>query len=133
MSNVWYSSEVAGTILVQCIPVLRPFLREVQRSLTSKRLPSDNSSAPTRSWAWTVSKMQDSSISEIPQSHLDLKALEGAGWTNGLNFGFNETKISSNTGLELGTIQTLDGEEKGGITRGRSFRTVTSQRSEHLF
>jgi hypothetical protein len=36
MSNIWYSSEVAGTILVQCIPILRPFLREVHTSFTSR-------------------------------------------------------------------------------------------------
>lgn len=36
MSNIWYSSEVAGTILVQCIPVLRPFLLEVHTTLTSR-------------------------------------------------------------------------------------------------
>ncbi|KAL5373774.1 hypothetical protein DPSP01_012466 [Paraphaeosphaeria sporulosa] len=132
ISNVWYSSEVAGTILVQCIPVLRPFLREVQRSFTSKRLPSE-STTPNRSWAWTVSKKRDSTIYDTPQIHMDFKALEGTGGTNGLNFGFNETKISSNAGLELETIRELESEEKGGITRGRSFRTVTSKRSEHLF
>jgi hypothetical protein len=38
MSNIWFSSEVAGTIMVQCIPVLRPFLREVHNSLTSQKL-----------------------------------------------------------------------------------------------
>jgi hypothetical protein len=129
ISNVWYSSEVAGTILVQCIPILRPFLREVHASLTSKRLPSETTSH--RSWAWSVSKKRDSTIPDIP--HIDLKLLDGAGGTNGLNFGFNETKISSNTGLELDTIREHDGEEKGGITRGRSFRTVTSKRSEHFF
>jgi hypothetical protein len=35
---VWYSAEVAGTIMVQCIPVMRPILGEVKTSLTSKRL-----------------------------------------------------------------------------------------------
>lgn len=64
---------------------------------------------------------------------MDIKALDTAGGTNGLNFGFNETKISSNPGLELETIPELEDGEKGGITRGRSFRTVTSKRSEHFF
>ncbi|KAJ4360792.1 uncharacterized protein N0V89_001359 [Didymosphaeria variabile] len=131
ISNVWYSSEVAGTILVQCIPVLRPFLREVHASLTSKRLPSEGTTS-RRSWAWTVSKKRDSTTPGTPI--MDLKALEGTSGMNGLNFGFNETKISSNNGLELETIRELDDEEKaGGITRGRSFRTVSSKRSEHLF
>lgn len=39
-SNIWYSSEIVGTIIVQCIPVLRPLLRDIKTSLTSKRLNS---------------------------------------------------------------------------------------------
>jgi len=39
-SNIWYSSEVVGTIIVQCIPVLRPLLRDIHTSLTSRRLDS---------------------------------------------------------------------------------------------
>jgi hypothetical protein len=41
-SNIWYSSEIVGTIIVQCIPVLRPLLRDIRTSLTSKKLPSIN-------------------------------------------------------------------------------------------
>ena len=53
---------------------------------------------------------------------------------NGLNFGFNETKITSNHGVELETIRELDVEDKtNGITRGRSFRTTSSKRSDHYF
>ena len=40
MSNIWYSSEIVGTIIVQCIPVLRPLLRDMKTSMTSKRLAS---------------------------------------------------------------------------------------------
>ncbi|OHE97026.1 hypothetical protein CORC01_07635 [Colletotrichum orchidophilum] len=40
LSQVWYSSEITGTIIVQCIPILRPILREIHTSLTSKRLGS---------------------------------------------------------------------------------------------
>lgn len=40
MSNIWYSSEITGTIIVQCIPVLRPLVQEVKVSLRSKRLGS---------------------------------------------------------------------------------------------
>jgi hypothetical protein len=40
MSNIWYSSEIVGTIIVQCIPVMRPYLRDLRTSLTSRRLTS---------------------------------------------------------------------------------------------
>lgn len=40
-SNIWYSSEVVGTIIVQCLPVMRPILREWKTSMTSKRLGSE--------------------------------------------------------------------------------------------
>lgn len=36
LSQVWYSSEIAGTIIVQCIPVLRPLVREMHASYGSK-------------------------------------------------------------------------------------------------
>ncbi|EOD44561.1 hypothetical protein GTA08_BOTSDO04664 [Neofusicoccum parvum] len=39
-SNIWYSSEVTGTIIVQCIPILRPLVRDIHTSLTSKKLTS---------------------------------------------------------------------------------------------
>lgn len=40
MSNIWYSSEITGTIIVQCIPVLRPLVQDIHTSLRSKRLGS---------------------------------------------------------------------------------------------
>lgn len=39
-SNIWYSSEIVGTIIVQCIPVLRPLIRDIKTSLTSRKLGS---------------------------------------------------------------------------------------------
>lgn len=39
-SNIWYSSEVVGTIIVQCIPVLRPLLRDMHVSLLSRQQDS---------------------------------------------------------------------------------------------
>ena len=36
MSNVWFSSEVAGTIMVQCIPVLRTLIADNRAPFTSK-------------------------------------------------------------------------------------------------
>ncbi|OJD32664.1 uncharacterized protein BKCO1_3700055 [Diplodia corticola] len=41
-SNVWYSSEVVGTIIVQCIPIMRPLLRDIHTTLTSKKLTSES-------------------------------------------------------------------------------------------
>ncbi|KAH8202188.1 hypothetical protein TruAng_003663 [Truncatella angustata] len=38
LSMVWYSAEVTGTIMVQCIPVMRPLLGEMKTSLASRRL-----------------------------------------------------------------------------------------------
>ncbi|VUC20987.1 unnamed protein product [Clonostachys rosea] len=40
LSQVWYSSEITGTIIVQCIPVLRPILQEFQSSIRSKTFNS---------------------------------------------------------------------------------------------
>jgi hypothetical protein len=43
---VWYSSEVTGTIIVQCIPMIRPLFRDIRTSLTSRQLAdSDNQRA----------------------------------------------------------------------------------------
>lgn len=35
-SMIWFSAEITGTIIVQCIPVLRPFLQEVHAAISSK-------------------------------------------------------------------------------------------------
>ncbi|KAK9777059.1 hypothetical protein SCAR479_06127 [Seiridium cardinale] len=50
MSNIWYSSEVAGTIMVQCIPVLRPLLKEMGNSLTSRKLASTEDQKTAATW-----------------------------------------------------------------------------------
>ncbi|CZR66573.1 related to integral membrane protein pth11 [Phialocephala subalpina] len=49
MSNIWYSAEVAGTIIVQCIPILRPFLRDMHTTLTSKKL-DDTENGQSATW-----------------------------------------------------------------------------------
>lgn len=36
MSAIWYSSEVAGTIIVQCVPVLRALVNDVRTTLPSR-------------------------------------------------------------------------------------------------
>lgn len=48
-SNIWYSSEIVGTIIVQCIPVLRPLIRDIHTSLTSRRLGSTVNATARRS------------------------------------------------------------------------------------
>ncbi|KAI1855683.1 hypothetical protein JX265_006087 [Neoarthrinium moseri] len=40
VSQVWYSSEVTGTIMVQCIPILRTIIKEIHTSLVTKKLES---------------------------------------------------------------------------------------------
>jgi len=42
MSAIWYSSEVAGTIIVQCVPVLRALISDVRSThpTSSRRLAS---------------------------------------------------------------------------------------------
>lgn len=37
---VWYSAEVAGTIIVQSIPLMRPLMNEMHTSLASRKLGS---------------------------------------------------------------------------------------------
>jgi len=55
LSQVWYSSEITGTIIVQCIPILRPVLRDVHNSLVSKKLSStgDRRSTTTVPSRWS--------------------------------------------------------------------------------
>ncbi|ESZ97602.1 hypothetical protein SBOR_2003 [Sclerotinia borealis F-4128] len=40
LSMVWYSAEVAGTIIVQSIPLMRPLVNDMHTSLASKKLSS---------------------------------------------------------------------------------------------
>jgi hypothetical protein len=53
-SNIWYSSEIVGTIIVQCIPVLRPLLRDMHTSMTSRKLASAGGDTKRRSKAPTT-------------------------------------------------------------------------------
>ncbi|KAH9832785.1 integral membrane [Teratosphaeria destructans] len=52
MSNIWYSSEVAGTIIVQCVPVLRPLLKELHSTLRSKKLASSSEEHALETGRW---------------------------------------------------------------------------------
>ncbi|QSZ35167.1 hypothetical protein DSL72_008034 [Monilinia vaccinii-corymbosi] len=40
LSMVWYSAEVAGTIIVQSIPLMRPLVHDMHTSLASRKLVS---------------------------------------------------------------------------------------------
>lgn len=50
VSQIWYSAEVSGTIMVQCVPVLRPFLKDLHTSFTSKRLDATEPSQAKSTW-----------------------------------------------------------------------------------
>ncbi|RDW56575.1 hypothetical protein BP6252_14080 [Coleophoma cylindrospora] len=49
MSNIWFSAEVAGTIIVQCIPILRPFIRDIRTMTTSRKLDDTENETTRRS------------------------------------------------------------------------------------
>ncbi|PVH98270.1 hypothetical protein DM02DRAFT_51978 [Periconia macrospinosa] len=110
LSNVWYSSEVAGTMIVQCVPVLRPFLRDFHQSITSKRIPSTDDPA-RRSFTWAVSNRslgKDLSNKDVASSSESAYSSSDntARLLNGFSFGFSETKISGGqANIELRTIQ----------------------------
>ncbi|KAH7021215.1 uncharacterized protein B0I36DRAFT_252528 [Microdochium trichocladiopsis] len=62
ISQVWYSSEVTGTIIVQCIPILRPVLRDVHNTLTSKKM---SSTGDRRSTTTLRSDLQNKGVDSI--------------------------------------------------------------------
>lgn len=39
---IWFSAEITGTIIVQCIPVLRPFLQEVHAAISQRTFGQSN-------------------------------------------------------------------------------------------
>ncbi|KAG4030322.1 hypothetical protein MFRU_012g00640 [Monilinia fructicola] len=51
MSMVWYSAEVAGTIIVQSIPLMRPLVNDMHTSLASRKLGSGAEATKRRSYA----------------------------------------------------------------------------------
>ncbi|ORY60240.1 uncharacterized protein BCR38DRAFT_350039 [Pseudomassariella vexata] len=48
MLIIWYQAEVAGTIIVQSIPVLRPLIQEIRTANTSRKLTSAEGRYTTR-------------------------------------------------------------------------------------
>lgn len=45
MSQIWYNSEITGTIIVQCIPILRPIIWQLHRNWTENRTRSTTTHA----------------------------------------------------------------------------------------
>lgn len=72
-SNIWYSSEIVGTIIVQCIPVLRPLLRDIKTSLTSKKLASTAEGTQRRSRYVFTCCFHHRRITNITQSPISLR------------------------------------------------------------
>lgn len=53
MITIWYSSEIAGTIIVQCIPILRPFLRDIKTTFMSWKIgDTEDTTVMTGSSTW---------------------------------------------------------------------------------
>lgn len=48
---IWYSAEVAGTIIVQCIPLMRPLVQDMHTSLASRKLCSTSAATNRKSYA----------------------------------------------------------------------------------
>lgn len=59
MSEIWYSGEVAGTIIVQCIPVLRPLLKDLHTTITSNRLTASGATRTIGGTTWRGSTLID--------------------------------------------------------------------------
>ncbi|KAH7007309.1 hypothetical protein EDB80DRAFT_613974 [Ilyonectria destructans] len=91
MSQVWYSSEVAGTIMVQCIPILRPILQSFHTSLTSKKLGS-TSDAQSTTW---LSKFSGNRVST---------RMDNNGNGNGATLVADERGLANNDRVELRDI-----------------------------
>lgn len=68
MSEIWYSAEVAGTIIVQCIPVLRPFIKDLHTSLTSRRLEATEPARSGDRSGWRGSTLVEKKGSILSQS-----------------------------------------------------------------
>ncbi|KAF4455731.1 hypothetical protein F53441_1930 [Fusarium austroafricanum] len=142
MSQIWYSSEVAGTIMVQCIPVLRPILRNFQRSYTSRRLDSQTGERKGSGWTWTRSSKHISTGPMTP-GHPPIVNTDNVELRNipeeqePVEFDFwDKNRVSSSHDVEVGRSQesNLSNDMKftrddswplgGGSESGRSARSI---------
>ncbi|KAH7127219.1 hypothetical protein B0J11DRAFT_527509 [Dendryphion nanum] len=98
-SNVWYSSEIVGTIIVQCIPVLRPLIRDFHTSLTSKKLGSttDAGTTPRRS-KFFGRRPSDPFLSNHSATY------SATCWANDLESDHNAITTKGDDKIELGAI-----------------------------
>jgi hypothetical protein len=138
MSNIWlviymsspsvshaadiyrFSSEVAGTIMVQCIPVLRPFVRDVTTSLKSKP-PSTKSSFAKPYEPSPLSRTWERSIqtnSTLPPMSFNQSSIDP------FEFDFKKPIATSTAGIEMVTMSEkrdfdkeveVDEWERGGV------------------
>jgi hypothetical protein len=69
-----FSAEVAGTIMVQCIPVLLPVVRDVKTSLSSRRIDSTKKTGTSETESqisrFTTGKTDDDMLDDL-EKHLD--------------------------------------------------------------
>jgi hypothetical protein len=63
-----YSSEIAGTIIVQCIPILRPVIREIHTTTISRKLRSTTDNQHT-----DLESKLSRDRSSVESSHLPLQ------------------------------------------------------------
>lgn len=111
-SMIWYSSEVAGTIIVQCIPILRPFIRDIHTSLTSKRLADTNENeARTQSNTW--------------RSTIDGKRGSGSAYSDG-----KRISAYKNQSVPLTAFDGKDGKKMGTTTEVFALSDIPEDR-EH--
>jgi hypothetical protein len=107
-SNIWYSSEIVGTIIVQCIPVLRPLLRDMHTSLTSRKLASTADNTARRS------KMPAMFGSSTHRAHIysDAKDTYGDKDDMKLSDSWDSQGIFQKTDFELTTMEVEPQQKK---------------------
>lgn len=96
ISQIWYSAEVTGTIIVQCVPVLRPFLKDLHTSFTSKRLDATEPSQAKSSWRGST--LVDPKSKSIPSRTASILSKNEEKKSPGL---FELTEIPEESGAAL--------------------------------
>lgn len=94
VSQIWYSAEVSGTIIVQCVPVLRPFIKDLHVAFTSKRL---DATEPSRAQStWRGSTLVDQRSKSIPSTSASILSKSEEKRSPGM---FELTEIPEETGI----------------------------------